>query len=78
MNKKRTPNHSLSRVRPVWPARPAAAKLRRARVGPILVRPPIRATQPCARPHSDDSSTANSLARWGQNGYEMARNTGWF
>jgi len=28
-------NHSVGRVRPVWPARPAAARLRRARVGPI-------------------------------------------
>ncbi len=31
---------------PVWPARPAAAKLRRATGGPILARPPVRAIQP--------------------------------
>jgi len=33
-------------VRPGCPARPAAAKFRRAFAGPILTRPPIRAIQP--------------------------------
>lgn len=78
MNRTKTQTDSVGSVRPVWPARPAAARLRRARAGPILARPPIRATQPCARPHSDDSATANSLARRGQNGYEMTNDTGWF
>ena len=77
MIKTRIQDHSVGRVRPVWPARPAAAKLRRARVGPILARPPIRAIQPCARPQSGDSATANSLAWRGQNVYEMRKNTGW-
>ena len=78
MNKTAIPDHSVGRVRPVWPARPAAARLRRAAVGPILARPPIRATQPCAHPQSDGSATANSLASRRQNGYEMTKNTGWF
>jgi len=33
-------------IEPGCPARPAAARFRRASVGPILTRPPIRATQP--------------------------------
>ncbi len=78
MNRKRIQNPSVGRVRPVWPARPAAARFRRAAEGPILARPPIRATQPCARPPSGDSATANSLAWRGRKVYEMKRNTGWF
>jgi hypothetical protein len=78
MNRTKTQNDSVGSVRPVWPARPAAASLRRACVGPILVRPPIRATQPCVPLASDDLVTANSLAGRGQNGYEMRTNTGWF
>jgi hypothetical protein len=53
---------SVGRIRPVWPARPAAARFRRACVGPILVRPPIRVIQPCARPQSADSAITSSLA----------------
>jgi hypothetical protein len=30
MNRTKTPNHSVGRLRPAWPARPAAARLRRA------------------------------------------------
>ena len=71
-------NHSVGRVRPAWPARPAAARLRRACVGPILARPPIRATQACARPESGDSTITNSLAWRQQKVYEMTNNTGWF
>jgi hypothetical protein len=78
MNRTKTQNDSVGRVRPVWPARPAAARLRRTRVGPILARPPIRATQPCARPPSDDSTTTKSLAWQRQNVYEMTEDTGWF
>jgi hypothetical protein len=78
MNKTQAKDHSVGRIRPGWPARPAAASLRRACVGPILARPPIRATQPCARPQSGDSATANSLAWQWQNGYEMTKSTGWF
>ena len=48
MIKTRIQDHSVDRVRPVWSARPAAARLRRARVGPILTRPPIRARLRCA------------------------------
>jgi hypothetical protein len=50
---------------PRWVSRRTSSvdlRLRRARVGPILTRPPIRATQPCARPQSGDSTTGNSLA----------------
>jgi len=78
MIKTRIQDRSVGRVRPVWPARPATAKLRRARVGPILARPPIRATQPCARPQSGDSTIGNSLAWQRQNVYEMTKDTGWF
>lgn len=78
MNKTQIKNRSVGRVRPGRPARPAAARLRRAGVGPILARPPIRAIQPCVRPLPNGSATANSLAWRGQNGYEMRKNTGWF
>ncbi len=78
MNRTKTQKHSVGSVRPVWPARPAAARFRRACEGPILARPPIRATQPCARLQSNGLVTTNSLAGRGQNGYEMAKNTGWF
>jgi hypothetical protein len=64
--------------RPVWPARPAAARLRRAYVGPILARPPIRAIQACIHPESGDFTITNSLAWWQQKLYEMINNTGWF
>ncbi len=37
---------SVGIIRPGCPARPAAARFRRAFVRPILTRPPIRATQP--------------------------------
>ena len=37
---------SVGAIRPGCPARPAAARFRRAFVRPILTRPPIRATQP--------------------------------
>ena len=37
---------SVGIIRPGCPARPAAARFRRAFVWPILTRPPIRATQP--------------------------------
>ncbi len=77
MNRTKTQNDRVGRIRPVWPARPAAARLRRARVGPILARPPIRATQPCARSKSGGSVTTNSLASRRQNGYEMTKDTGW-
>jgi len=39
---------SVGIFRPVCPARPAAARFRRAFAWPILTRPPIRATQPCS------------------------------
>ena len=68
----------MGSVRPVWPAPPAVARLRRAAVGPILARPPIRAIQPCAHPQSGDLATTNSLAWQRQNVYELRRNTGWF
>jgi hypothetical protein len=77
MNRTRIQNHSVGRVRPVWPARPAAARLRRVRVGPILTRPPIRATQPCTRHQPGESTTVNSLAWRRQNVYEMRKDTGW-
>jgi hypothetical protein len=78
MNRTRIQDHSVGRVRPGRPARPAAARLRRAAVGPILARPPIRAIQPCARLQPDGLAGANSLAKRGQNGYEMTKDTGWF
>jgi hypothetical protein len=71
-------NRSVASIRPAWPARLATARLRRARVRPILARPPVRAIQACARPQSDDSTTANSLAWQRQNVYEMRKDTGWF
>jgi len=37
---------SVGIIRPGYPARPAAARFRRAFVRPILPRPPIRAAQP--------------------------------
>ena len=37
---------SVGTIRPGCPARPAAARFRRAFEWPILTRPPIRATQP--------------------------------
>jgi len=37
---------SMGIIDPGCPARPAAARFRRAFVEPILTRPPIRATQP--------------------------------
>lgn len=37
---------SMGIIRPGCPARPAAARFRRAFVRPILTRPPIRAIQP--------------------------------
>ena len=37
---------SVGTIRPGCPARPAAARFRRAFVRPILTRPPIRAIQP--------------------------------
>ena len=37
---------SVGTIRPGCPARPAAARFRRAFVWPILTRPPIRAIQP--------------------------------
>jgi len=42
-------NHSVGPIRPAWPARLATARLRRARVRPILARPPVRAIQACVR-----------------------------
>lgn len=78
MNRTKTEKDRVGSVRPVWPAWPAAARLRRVRVEPILARPPIRAIQPCTRSRSDGSATVNSLAWQGQNGYEMAEDTGWF
>jgi len=71
-------NHSVGAIRPAWPARPAAARLRRATVGPTLARPPIRATQACIHPGSGDSTITNSLARRQQKLFEMTNNPGWF
>jgi hypothetical protein len=42
-------NHSVASIRPARPARLATARLRRARVRPILARPPVRAIQACVR-----------------------------
>jgi hypothetical protein len=78
MTRTRRPNHSAGSIRPAWPARPAAARLRRACVGPILARPPIRAIQACASPESDDLTITNSLAWQRQRVYEMEQNPGWF
>ncbi len=71
-------NDGVGTLRPAWPARPAAARLRRACVGPILARPPIRAIQACIHPESGDSVITNSLARRSQKRYEVTKNTGWF
>lgn len=71
-------NNGVGTLRPAWPARPAAARLRRACVGPILARPPIRATQACIHPGSSDSVITNSLAQWWRKMYEVTKNTGWF
>jgi len=78
MIKTRIQDHRVGTIRPVWPARPAAARLRRARVGPILARPPIRAIQPCAHRESRVGIPANSLASRRQNVYELTKETGWF
>jgi len=77
MNRTKTQKDSVGSIRRGRPPRPAAARLRRACVGPILARPPIRATQPCALLAADDLAIADSLAEREQNGYEMRTNTGW-
>lgn len=76
MNRTKTQNHSLDRVRPVWPAWSAAAGFRRACVGPILARPLIQAIQRCARRQSCDSTPENYFARRRQNTYELKEDTG--
>jgi len=78
MIRTRTQDHSVGSVQPAWPARPAAARLRRARVGPILTRPPIRAILPCTRPQLGDATITNSLAWRRQKVYETTESIGWF
>jgi len=78
MSGTKTTNHREGLIRPVWPARLAAARLRRAHPWPILARPPVRAIQPCVRLESSDMAITNSLAWRRSNGYELKRNTGWF
>lgn len=78
MNKAKKRDHSVGPIRPARPARPAAARLRRATVGPILARPPIRATQACFRPKSGTLTGTNSLAQRQQKMYEISKYTGWF
>ena len=78
MSKKMTRNHSVGSIRPVWSARPAAARLRRAAVGPILARPPIRAIQPYIRPQTAAPLMMNLLAWQRRKVYETTMNTGWF
>jgi hypothetical protein len=78
MIRTRRRNHRAGILLPAWPARPAAARLRRACVEPILARPPIRAIQACASLESDDLTITNSLAWRGQRVYEMKQDPGWF
>ena len=78
MSRIRTTNHREGLILPVWPARLATARLRRAHPWPILARPPVRAIQPCIRRQSDGAAITNLLAWRRSNGYELKRNTGWF
>ena len=78
MNRTRSRNHREGPIRPVWPARPATARLRRAHPWPILARPPVRAIQPCIRLQSGGMGITNLLAGRRPNVYELIMNTGWF
>ena len=57
----KTRNHREGPIRPAWPARPAAARLRRTGVGSILARPSVRAIQAYVRLPSDTSAGAIRL-----------------
>ena len=78
MNRSRNTKHREGPTRPAWPARPAAARLRRVRPRPILARPPVRAIQACTRLQSNGAAITNLLAWRTKNRYERKRNTGWF
>ena len=78
MNQTKATKHHESPIPPAWPARPAAARLRRARPRLILARPPVRAIQACTRLQSNGAAITNLLAWRTKNRYERKRNTGWF
>jgi len=78
MSRIRNTNHREGPILPVWPARLATARLRRAHPWPILARPPVRAIQPCVRLESGGMAITNSLAWRRSKVYELKRNTGWF
>jgi len=78
MSQTKATKHHESPIPPAWPARPAAARLRRARPRPILARPPVRAIQACTRLQSNGAAITNLLAWRTKNRYELKMNTGWF
>jgi len=78
MNQTKATKHREGPTRPAWPARPAAARLRRVRPRPILARPPVRAIQACTRLQSNATAITNLLAWRTKNRNERKMNTGWF
>ena len=64
-------------VPPLRPARLAAAMFRRAFYGPILTRPPVRATRSCVG-ENIEHRTKITLADYDKTTYEKGKLTGWF